>query len=348
MSVPFIARAVCLSLALASGASMLGAVSPAGAAEKDELSSARAKFQQALELEQAGNYAHAVQMFREVGQVRMTPQVRYHIASCEEKLGKLVAALGGYELALAEAESLGPDFQKEVEERASSLRSRIPKLVIERGQGAKAATVELDGVSLGSSSIGVEVPIDPGPHTIQAKAPGYQPYSTTVDVTEGELERIPIKLEELTESERPSVDAETPTPASTEKPVRTTRLIAYGTGGFALAAGAATFVFWYKRNSALDQMRSLCGNDRSCKDNLAELSDAEEELARKTNDKLVLYDTLFVAGLATTGVALAATATLVALEVFEKKPKKAATLTVQLAPHAPGAELGGISVLGTF
>src|SRR5512145_109373 len=213
MSVPFIARAVCLSLALASGASMLGAVSPAGAAEKDELSSARAKFQQALELEQAGNYAHAVQMFREVGQVRMTPQVRYHIASCEEKLGKLVAALGGYELALAEAESLGPDFQKEVEERASSLRSRIPKLVIERGQGAKAATVELDGVSLGSSSIGVEVPIDPGPHTIQAKAPGYQPYSATVDVTEGELERIPIKLEELTESERPSVDAEAPTPA---------------------------------------------------------------------------------------------------------------------------------------
>ncbi|MGE5787997.1 MAG: PEGA domain-containing protein [Myxococcales bacterium] len=348
MSVPSLARAVCLSLALASGASMLGAVSPADAAEKDELSSARAKFQQALELEQAGNYAHAVQMFREVGQVRMTPQVRYHIASCEEKLGKLVAALGGYELALAEAESLGPDFQKEVEERASSLRSRIPKLVIERGQGAKAATVELDGVSLGSSSIGVEVPIDPGPHTIQAKAPGYQPYSTTVEVTEGELERIPIKLEELTESERPNVDAVAPTPASTEKPVRTTRLIAYGTGGFALAAGAATFVFWYKRNSALDQMRSLCGNDRSCKDNLAELSDAEEDLARKTNDKLVLYDTLFVAGLATTGVALAATATLVALEVFEKKPKKAATLTVQLAPHAPGAELGGISVLGTF
>lgn len=348
MAVPYIARALCLSLALGSGVSTLSAVSTASAAEKDELSNARAKFQQAVELEQAGNYAHAVQMFREVGQVRMTPQVRYHIATCEEKLGKLVAALGGYELALAEAESLGPEFQKEVEEKASALRARIPKLVIERGEGAKAAIVDLDGVSLGSSSIGVEVPIDPGPHTIQAKAPGYEPYNATVEVTEGEIERISISLEKLTESAKPKDDVEAPPSAPTEKPLRTTRLIAYGTGGFALAAGAATFVFWYKRNSALDQMRALCGNDRSCKDNLAELSDAEEDLARKTNDKLVLYDTLFVAGLATTGVALAATATLVALEVFEKKPKKAAGLRVQLAPHAPGAELGGVSVLGKF
>ncbi len=105
--------ALVLSCALGSAAVTVPAHD---APDKEELSRARARFQQATELEQAGNWAAALQQFREVGQVRMTPQVRYHIALCEEKLGKLVAALGGYELALSEADSLGPDFHKEGEE----------------------------------------------------------------------------------------------------------------------------------------------------------------------------------------------------------------------------------------
>src|ERR1043165_5621106 len=78
------------------------------AQDASELKKARAQFQQATELEQAGNWTAALQAFREVGQVRMTPQVRFHIAVCEENLGRLVAALGGYELALADADSVGP------------------------------------------------------------------------------------------------------------------------------------------------------------------------------------------------------------------------------------------------
>src|SRR5688572_15513005 len=85
--------------------------SAARADDKQELVRARAQFQQAIELEQAGNYAAAVQAFREVGQVRMTPQVRFHIAVCEEKLGRWVAALGSFELALQAAENVGSDFK---------------------------------------------------------------------------------------------------------------------------------------------------------------------------------------------------------------------------------------------
>src|SRR5690606_28697159 len=90
---------------------------PAAAQTAEELSEARAAFQRGIELEQAKNWAGALKQFREVGQVKMTPQVRYHIALCEENLGKLVAALGGYELALADAESVGDgvSFKQEVE-----------------------------------------------------------------------------------------------------------------------------------------------------------------------------------------------------------------------------------------
>lgn len=347
MVVSFAARLVCFAISL--GGVLLtvdGSVATAEAAEKDELSSARAKFQQAVEIEQAGNYAQALQLFREVGQVRMTPQVRFHIATCEEKLGKLITALGGYELALNEAESLGPEFQKEVEERANTLRSRIPKLVIERGAGAKAAKIELDGIELGAKSVGVEVNIDPGPHSVQAKAPGYKPYSSTVEVAEGEVERLAIKLDKLAPDEKPVPEIAVTEKPPEEKGVRTTRILAYATGGLTIAAGAATFVFWSKRSSALDQMERLCGKDGTCADNFGTMTEDEKRTAQKTNDNLKHYDTLFLAGVATTGAAALATGLFIALEVWEKKPSKAEAF--RLAPHAPGAELGGVSLVGRF
>jgi hypothetical protein len=158
---------------------------PAAAQDAKELARARATFQQATELEQAGNWSAAVQKFREVGHGCMTPQVRFHIALCEDKLGRLVAALGGYELALADAGTVGPDFRAEVEGNVNRLRGRIPKLVIQRGAGAEAAVIELDGVSLGESSVGVDVPQDPGPHAVTAHSPNFQPFEATVSLAEG-------------------------------------------------------------------------------------------------------------------------------------------------------------------
>src|SRR5687767_2188433 len=169
----------CRLWALLAVLSLLALASPASADSAADLRRARAQFQRGIELEQASNWSEAIQQFREVGQVRMTPQVRFHIAFCEEGLGRLVTALGGYELALAEADAVGADFRSEVETSIAKLRERIPKLVIQRGTNAEAALVQLDGIDLGASSVGVEVPLDPGPHTVTASAPGYEPFTTT-------------------------------------------------------------------------------------------------------------------------------------------------------------------------
>src|SRR5271157_3604817 len=132
MQIPQLARMGYLALVLAAGVVCpRGSVCPAYAGNHSELSKARAKFQQAIELEETGNYADALALFRDVGQVRMTPQVQFHIAACEEKLGRLLAALGGYELALKSAAAVGPEFQQETEKRANAVRARIPQLVIE-------------------------------------------------------------------------------------------------------------------------------------------------------------------------------------------------------------------------
>jgi hypothetical protein len=309
----------------------------AAAPDKEELSRARARFQQATELEQAANWAAALQQFREVGQVRMTPQVRYHIALCEEKLGKLVAALGGFELALSEAESLGPDFQKEVEEKTNALRERIPKLVIERGAGAEAATIELDGIALGASSIGIEVPLDPGPHQIAARASGYDTYAETVEVPEKETKRVTVLLNKVVEGDsKVGGDNKPVVPAGPVQHPSRTIPYAIGIGGGVLLLSSG--VFYLARQSEINTLNGLCGGT-TC------WGTAPVDQVNSAKSKLNTYDALtkitFIGGIAAVGVA-------VGLIVLEPKPSKPATAGLYINPNAPGANVGGFSLAGAF
>lgn len=201
-----------LALLAQIGLVSLGSLPSAQAQDSEEVIQARANFQRALELEQAHDYAGALRLFRRVGQVKLTPQVRYHIAACEENLGKMVAALGGYELALQHGQGMPPGFLSEVQQSIDYLKQRIPTLTVTRGQGADGASIELDGILLGSKSIGVAVPLDPGPHVLRAKAAGYQEYEVTLTVSEGEHDEVTIDLVEIPEVVAPAPSAPEPEP----------------------------------------------------------------------------------------------------------------------------------------
>ncbi len=230
---------------------------------KKELSKARAKFQQATELEQAKNFTSALELFREVGELRMTPQVRYHIAHCEEELGRLLAALGGYELAASDAHKVDKSFEKEVLARAEELRSRIPKLVIERGEGAEAARIELDGVALGASSVGTEMKVDPGPHEVSARASGFTPFSVTVELVERDTKNVKVTLTPTDSAEPvPTPDAEPrDTGVKEDKPSKAFPLILGGIGIVSLGASGAFFLM---ERSALDDLDGQCDANQSC------------------------------------------------------------------------------------
>jgi len=343
MAIARIACIGCLALVLA-----VGIVCPCGmhlayAGENGELSKARAKFQQAVELEEAGNYVTALTIYRDVGQVRMTPQVRFHIAVCEEKLGRFVAALGGYELALTGAEGVGPEFQKEAEDRANAVRVRIPKLVISRGKGAHAATIELDGVALGASSIDVEVPLDPGPHTIQAKAPGYEQYVSTIDVRERNVEKITIALKATSEDANSNLASSNPIDVAPTS--RISRVVPYAIGSFGAAALLNAGVFYILQRGKISDLQALCGTDRNCTDaNPRPLVGDEVSRSHDLNSKLRLYTAVFQVSAVTGVVALGVAVGLVVLE--PKPPKRTTSWSIQ--PVAPDAKLGGLSVVHVF
>jgi hypothetical protein len=308
---------------------------PASAQDAAELKKARAQFQQATELERAGNWTAALQAFREVGQVRMTPQVRFHIAVCEENLGRLVAALGGYELALSDADKVGADFKGEVEGNVTKLRARIPKLVIDRGEGASAAAIELDGVAVGDSSVGVEVPLDPGPHAVTAKAPNRRPFESTVTLKEQETTRLEVKLEEIPQEQQLPTPAGAVVPPPDKPPSKVVPLVI---GGVGVAALIGSGVLFGLRQSTVSELEDACDGTQCPKSKESRYDDL----------KFYHYGS-FV----TLGVGVAAVGAAGALLFFQRKKQEPAKdgvarlLLVPSLPVTPQAPLGA-TLSGSF
>jgi hypothetical protein len=322
-----LATALSFSLPLGLAPSIARAETPA------ELKRARAQFQRGIELEQASNWSEAIQMFREVGQVRMTPHVRFHIAFCEEGLGRLVTALGGYELAFSEADQVGPDFKGEVETAIKNLKERIPKLVLERGAGAEAATVQLDGVDLGASSIGVEVPLDPGPHSVAAVAPGMKPFSTTADLREREVTRVVLELEAEPLPDKPPPPKQEVVVVTREEPPK--RLVPYLIGGAGVAALLGAGALFVLKQTTQADLEDKCPDPNAC-----------DPAYKDTYNRMKFYG--YAAPVAA-GVGAAAVGVSVWM-LFLRRPKQTPVKTTTSLTLTPGAPHGfaGATLSGEF
>lgn len=292
-----------------------------------ELSDARALFQKAIELEQAENWTQALKAFREVGQVRMTPQVRYHIAVCEENLGQLAAALGGYEIALSQGEGLPPAFLAEVSASIEDLNARIPKLVLLRGSGADAAQIELDGIRLGEAQVGVELPLNPGPHTVVARAPGYQDLQATVTVNESTVETLTLELAPIV-VEAPPEEPPPPPPAP-----KSFGILPYVVGGAGAGVVVVGGVLLGVSQGKASQVEALCGGT-DCR----ALSGAERSEALQKRRSALGLETAGWVGVSLGVSGLATGAVMYFIDRKRLGQAEEAGWTAQA--QAPGAEAG--------
>lgn len=329
------------SIALALGLLTPCIVGPAMAApDEAALTRARTQFQQALALEAAGNFAGALSLFQAVGNVKMTPQVRYHIGICEEGLGRLLLATGDYQLAITEGqESSSTTVVSEATERLDKLKSRIPRLVIKRGPGAEHATVVLDDTTLGSAAIGPEMPLDPGPHSLTAKATGHSPFTTTFSLAERELKEITLTLapEAAPQASASAAPAAPPPPSSAAEPTATAGPMwpVWVAGGVGVAGLAASGIFFALRQSAISDLDAQCGPQR----NACPASSESTFNSGKT------YSTLAGVSLGVGVVGLGVASVL----FFTRDSGQPSTSSAQLrlVPSAPQT-LGGASLLGRF
>jgi hypothetical protein len=251
-------------------AAPLAAGAPAEAAPAaGALARARSQFQQALALEAAGDWGGALSLFQEVASVKITPQVRFHIGLCQENLGKLVAANGEYQLAAAAAEDANAtEVKAQVVARVDALRARIPKIVIKRGTGGEYATVSLDGVSLGAAMIGKEMTVDPGPHTVEGRAPGFNLFMNSFNIGEKETKTIEVTLPRKTSAVGKASAALGPgagagstevdgAPAD-EGPKGGKNYLPYVVGGIGVASLVASGIFFILRAGAISDWDAAC------------------------------------------------------------------------------------------
>jgi tetratricopeptide (TPR) repeat protein len=305
------------------GATPAAAEEAAIASEAADLKRARDQFEQALAMQTAGDWAGALALLKEVAAVKATPQVRFNMALCEERLGRLVSALGGYELAAADARAEGAEqVAQEVEARLESLRERIPKIIVRRGSGAEAAWISLDGVALGDQVVGTPMLADPGPHTVEAKAPGYKPFRRSVRVDERQTETVHIVLEP---EPQPSAAIDTP-PRVSPRTRGNGATYGYVIGGLGLASLGASAAFFGLRSSKISELDEACGSERRCPPELAD-----------DIDRGRLYTTLGNVTLAVGAAAVAGGLVLVLANSGSGEP------SVALAPAPLGAQ-----VLGRF
>src|ERR1700678_3273833 len=89
---PALAAALALSLFAADGWSD----------DPKDLARARERFKEGVALQMAGDFTRALEAYKDVVLVKSSAQVRFNIATCEDKLGDYVRAEGSYKLALTE------------------------------------------------------------------------------------------------------------------------------------------------------------------------------------------------------------------------------------------------------
>jgi hypothetical protein len=297
------------------------------AAEGDAIKRAREQFGQALALQTGGDWAGALALLKEVAAVKPTPQVRFNIALCEERLGRLVAALGDYELAATDAQAEKADqVRQEVDARLESLKARVPRVVVRRDQGADSATISLDGVSLGDSVLNAPLPVDPGPHVVEATSSGFLPFKQPFRVAEQQSMTILVKLDPAPVKQEPAA----PPPRAAPQNMR---MAGYIVGGAGIASLLASGAMFYLRHTSISDLDKQCGADRrSCPDS-----------ARNTVDRGKLYTTLGDVTLAVGAAGLGVGAVLV---VVGSHSSEQASLGI--APGAVGANAGGASLVGRF
>jgi len=175
-----------------------------------------------------------------------------NLAVCEEKLGKLQAALAHLQDALGKAEA--EDRRRPlIAQRLARLELRVPRLVVKPSRPLDAGvSLSLDATPLAAADIGKTLRVDPGRHVLDCAGPRGERCTTVFMLEEGqESVQVPALSVAATmpplgvaPSWRPSEvsPAREMAPAPKGRTGAEQRSFAYAAGGFGLASIAVGLI----------------------------------------------------------------------------------------------------------
>lgn len=179
------------------------------AAHADPAADASARFQEGRQLFRQGQFARAREAFQAAYDILPDARVLANVAACFASEGTARAAVQTYRRFLREA---GPDVPPaslaEARREVTRLVATLGDLVLDVEPAG--AEILLDGVAIGTAPLAGEVAVDPGPHRIEVRANGLEPYARDLEVAAGQ--RVDLRV--VLEAPRPA-----PAPAQVTPPM---------------------------------------------------------------------------------------------------------------------------------
>jgi serine/threonine-protein kinase len=179
----------------------LGFAGPASAAPTlEDKAAAEALFEEALKLMEAKHFDEACPKLD--ASERLDPAVgtRYRLAECEEAIGKLASAWAGFiEVADLSHEAGQMDRENVARARAAAIEPKLSRVSVEVTEPNTPGLKLSNGKTpVRRGQWGTPVPVDPGPYTLVATAPGRKPWTGSVQVTgEGSTSKLLVPTLEL-------------------------------------------------------------------------------------------------------------------------------------------------------
>ncbi len=139
-----------------------------------------------IKLYEEADFEGALSKFGEALALRDTPQIRFNIARCLDKLGRLVAATNELKRARADAAAINnASLETTIAEYLAKVEPRVAHLVL----SAKPAnaTLKVDGVGVAAGNVAV----DPGKRTVVA-TDGKKAVTNVVTLKEGETKKLAL------------------------------------------------------------------------------------------------------------------------------------------------------------
>jgi hypothetical protein len=150
-------------------------------------------FDQGVAAIEQNDFATALRSFEESYRLNPVPDVLYNVAMCHKALGNLPAAANAFrDYVEARGGNLAPEEQAEFDALLVELAPQIGRVMIEVTEAG--ASIAVDGVAVGTSPLSGWYAVIPGRHRIDVAKPGFEPFSSEVDVAAGETPAVSVPL----------------------------------------------------------------------------------------------------------------------------------------------------------
>jgi hypothetical protein len=169
----------------------LAAQSNEAARDPSRDASARALFEEGVGLAEKGEWAGAEDRFRRALSIRNSPVIAYNLASALAERGKLIEASEILRKILQD-DKADASMQHSAQSLQTDLSRRIGRISVSVHGKRADDRILLDGVALLDAQLGVDIPIDPGPHRLSFDRGGKTVDARDLEIAAGASEQVSL------------------------------------------------------------------------------------------------------------------------------------------------------------